>query len=114
MTTVIEFLQQLQPSAVSQSYFGRQGCACGCGGNYHETPKMARQAINKILKWLDERDGDMGSLDDAQHVDMLGWQNRSGGYEYCIGLEWETPSGTGRAIRIYTKSETRFPFASFR
>lgn len=114
MSTVSNFLRQLQPTAVSQTYFGRQGCACGCGGNYHETPRMARQAINKILKWLDERDGDMGVLDSSEYVDMLGWNNGSGGYEYCIALEWETPSGAGRAIRIYTESDTRFPFASFR
>lgn len=114
MTTVIEFLQQLQPSAVSQSYFGRQGCACGCGGNYHQTPRMARQAINKILRWIGENDGELGSQDSDERVYMVGWKNGSGGYEYCIGLEWETPSGAGRAIRIYTESDTRFPFASFR
>lgn len=33
---------------VRQVYFGKVGCACGCRGNYHETPAMISRAVKKI------------------------------------------------------------------
>lgn len=39
---------EIKMSDVKRAYFGRSGCMCGCRGNYHDTPRMIKRAVNKI------------------------------------------------------------------
>jgi hypothetical protein len=84
-TPVIHKVPALNPRKINQVYFGYQGCACGCGGNYHKTLAMKKRALAALKKH--EKDG----IEIIEGVDK----------DKSI-VSWE---GTKRAIRVYTKED---------
>jgi hypothetical protein len=74
----LKLLDSIKPDMVDNVYFGKQGCACGCGGNYHETPRMIKSAVTKMRK----------HLEDGHELELLDQRI------ICMELEH-------RAIRIY-------------
>ena len=84
-TKIVHELPQIDITKINQVYLGKQGCACGCGGNYHETERMKKTALTKLE------------------------QRASEGLEINVGLaedksiiSWE---GETRAVRIYTQQD---------
>ena len=77
-------LDKLDIKKFDQVYFGKQGCACGCGGNYHTTERMFKTALTKMKKLVKE--GNKLTLIKSSPD--------------IIGLEFEE-----RAIRIYTNQK---------
>lgn len=49
---------QIDRTKVDKVYIGRNGCMCGCGGNYHElqgdknSAKAAKAALTKLEKLI--------------------------------------------------------------
>jgi hypothetical protein len=84
-TTTIHKLPKLKVDKINQVYFGKQGCACGCGGNYHETPRMKKLALTRLKEREKEGLEVQEGLGDDKTI-------------FC----WE---GEKRAIRIYTKQK---------
>ena len=68
---------------INQVYFGKQGCACGCNGNYHTAVTMKKRAISKLKK---------------HELSGLNIQEGLGEDKSIISLE-----ETNRAVRVYTK-----------
>ena len=90
MATVRSILENLDINEVNQVYFGRTGCACGCGGEYHAGEKMIKTAITKILKKLDKGEGfDCEILTFKSNEGVIDWNNGR------------------RAIRIYFKDKVK-------
>jgi hypothetical protein len=81
-------------------YFGKQGCACGCGGDYRETPRSIKTAITKIKKKAVELEQELAE-NGFSNIDEIGciWFDTKGDFGDHI-ISWEGPE---RAIRIYTK-----------
>jgi len=71
---------------IEQAYIGKQGCACGCGGNYYEqdNPKMLKSLITKALKLLKTENLERVGKDLKEHM--------------IYSIELET-----KAIRFYVK-----------
>jgi len=82
---VVTELPKLDLALINQVYFGMQGCACGCRGNYHETLRMKKVAVAKLAKRASD-----------------GLQIITGLAEDKSILSWE---GEDRAIRIYTQQD---------
>lgn len=81
----LKTLEGVKIDEINRSYIGKQGCACGCGGNYHETNRMKKSSLTKLKTKCN--DGELievvkGIMGDTNII--------------C----WE---GETRAIRIYTK-----------
>ena len=80
---------------VEQTYRGRNGCACGCGGEYYNlddkniNPEKVSKEIEKHIKHINKNISRV-------KVFVLGRNN-----EVC--LELENPSGTS-VTRIYLKT----------
>jgi hypothetical protein len=79
-------MPDLDINKINQVYFGKLGCACGCGGNYHESEKMKKRAIAIMKK-------------NAGHGLII----QGGIGEDKTILSWETET---RAVRIYTKEDS--------
>ena len=72
----------------TETYNGKTGCACGCGGSYADPDSVAgKKRINKIMNANPER------------VKFFQFGNRSEG---CV--EIENADGT-RATRVYVNFE---------
>jgi len=76
-------LNNLNISLFIQAYTGRQGCACGCGGNYFETQKDFRRVLNLLRKRESE----------GNEIEVM----KGFGDEFIVSYE-----GENRAFRIYT------------
>lgn len=51
---------------VTQAYNGKDGCACGCNGNYVDTPgKAMARRINKIQSFVGPMRPDAANFGDA-------------------------------------------------
>ena len=47
----------MENANIIKAYVGKQGCACGCGGDYHEQGKGSKQikmALKRVIKALDD------------------------------------------------------------
>jgi hypothetical protein len=87
--TLLDVANSINPFNANKAYFGKQGCACGCGGNYHHTYHMVSRAITTIRNHI-KRNGD-------RNVEFIrGFDN-----ELILSLERERT-----AVRVYFSSPT--------
>lgn len=76
-------LDNLNTSHFTNAYTGKQGCACGCGGNYFKTQKDFNRVLNLLRK--KEREGKCVEV------------THGFGDEFIVSYE-----GENRAVRVYT------------
>lgn len=81
----LKALDNLDISQFNQVYFGKQGCACGCNGNYHESSRMFKSALTKLKNKCIECEPIEVFQGDGEDKSIICWE------------------GEERAIRIYTK-----------
>jgi hypothetical protein len=76
-------LTDLNTSLFTQVYTGKQGCACGCGGNYFTEQRDFRRVLNLLRKRESE----------GNNIEVMeGFRG-----EFIVSYE-----GENRASRIYT------------
>jgi hypothetical protein len=81
-------LDELDTKQFSRVYIGKQGCACGCRGTYHETSRMFKSSLTKIKNKCIE--GEPIEVQECTQTKPTDDANI---------ICWE---GVDRAIRIYT------------
>lgn len=83
-------------------YTGRQGCACGCGGDYKETPRAKKLAITNLKKKFAKIEEQV-ALNGVSNLLKIecgeAWFDNDGKFRDHI-VSWE---GEERAYRIYAK-----------
>lgn len=47
-------IEKITIDDIEQTYRGKVGCACGCGGNYYETKEQQLDEINKHIKYVNK------------------------------------------------------------
>lgn len=75
----------LDTSRVTQVYSGRQGCACGCRGNYSDKPQRIRQVAAKMA----------ALVANGEATEVI-----YGAGIYCA-VDYETPGGEAKTLTAY-------------
>lgn len=93
---------------IRRVYSGREGCACGCRGNYSENPSAIARTLTAMRRYpmalptVDPRTGRVVEgpvlFDGRGDDDRLGVVQDLG---FCYTVSYETPAGARRVMTAY-------------
>lgn len=89
-TEITTTVKQIAIEDVAQAYYGEQGCACGCGGEY-VTPEQNLELVTKYLKKINAR-----LKSNPEGVDA--------------NFNYASIEGDTRATRVYFKDNVSYHF----